>query len=77
MKSLYGWYGNLKNRFRKKKKSSYASTPKSDEEYNRERAENRARIDAILDKISKSGYAQLTKEEKEFLFKSSNKETNW
>ena len=26
-------------------------------------------IDAILDKISKSGYDTLTKEEKEFLFK--------
>ena len=27
------------------------------------------RVDAILDKISKSGYEKLTKEEKEFLFK--------
>jgi hypothetical protein len=27
------------------------------------------RIDLILDKISKSGYESLTKEEKEFLFK--------
>ena len=27
------------------------------------------RIDVILDKISKSGYDSLTKEEKEFLFK--------
>jgi ATPase subunit of ABC transporter with duplicated ATPase domains len=31
------------------------------------------RIDAILDKISKSGYDKLSKEEKEFLFKSSQK----
>lgn len=30
---------------------------------------NQEKIDAILDKISKSGYASLTKEEKEFLFK--------
>ena len=33
---------------------------------------NQAKIDAILDKISKSGYDTLTKEEKEFLFKQSN-----
>ncbi len=30
---------------------------------------NQARIDAILDKISKSGYDSLTKDEKDFLFK--------
>ncbi len=51
--------------------------PKTDEEFNRERAENRRRIDEILDKVSKSGYQNLTEEEKDFLFKSSNKETNW
>ena len=62
---------------RKPRKAAGSATPRTDEEYNRERAENRARIDAILDKISRSGYSQLTKEEKEFLFKSSNKETNW
>jgi len=31
---------------------------------------NQKRIDEILDKISKSGYETLTKEEKDFLFKS-------
>jgi membrane associated rhomboid family serine protease len=31
------------------------------------------RVDAILDKIAKSGYNSLTKEEKDFLFKFSNK----
>ena len=35
--------------------------------------EAEARTDAILDKISKSGYDNLTKEEKEFLFNVSNK----
>jgi len=35
--------------------------------------EDQAKTDAILDKISKSGYDNLTKEEKEFLFKLSNK----
>ncbi len=33
-------------------------------------SENQKKIDAILDKISKSGYESLTKEEKELLFKS-------
>jgi len=30
---------------------------------------NQEKIDEILDKISQSGYASLTKEEKEFLFR--------
>jgi membrane associated rhomboid family serine protease len=47
--------------------------PITDEEYNRKRAASQAEIDKILDKISKSGYASLTKTEKELLFKSSNK----
>jgi membrane associated rhomboid family serine protease len=50
-----------------------AERPLSDEEYNRRRAEEQKRIDDILDKISKYGYERLTKEEKEFLFKSSTK----
>lgn len=35
--------------------------------------ETQARLDAILDKISKAGYENLTKDEKAFLFKVSNK----
>jgi membrane associated rhomboid family serine protease len=37
------------------------------------KAEIQAKTNAILDKISKSGYENLSKEEKEFLFKLSNK----
>jgi len=44
---------------------------RSDEEYNRQKAEKERKMDAILDKISKSGYASLTPEEKEYLFKNS------
>jgi hypothetical protein len=33
---------------------------------------NQQEIDAILDKISKSGYDKLSREEKETLFKASN-----
>lgn len=46
---------------------------KSDEDYNQERNKLQKRVDEILDKISKSGYESLTKEEKEILFKSSDK----
>ena len=35
--------------------------------------DEQARIDAILDKISTSGYDALTAEEKEILFRASNK----
>ncbi|MCD4773533.1 MAG: rhomboid family intramembrane serine protease [Bacteroidales bacterium] len=45
----------------------------SDEEYNYRKKSNQNKIDSILDKISKSGYESLSKEEKELLFKMSNK----
>lgn len=42
---------------------------KSDEEYNYEKKVNQQKMDDILDKISKSGYESLSKEEKDILFK--------
>jgi len=50
-----------------------SSRPFSDEDYNLQKAEKQKRMDDILDKISKGGYDSLTKDEKEFLFKSSGK----
>ncbi len=47
--------------------------PVSDDDYNKMRVEKQKRIDSILDKISKNGYDSLTREEKDFLFKSGNK----
>ena len=41
----------------------------TDEEFNAEKKARQERIDRILDKISKVGYDQLTKEEKDFLFR--------
>ena len=80
--ALFGWlyvvamranvYNVLKSKpFQKKKsqQSSRGGRPMSDEEYNRRRAADQKRVDAILDKISRSGYDTLSKEEKEFLFK--------
>ena len=40
----------------------------TDEEYNERQRKNQEEIDAILDKIRKSGYDSLTKEEKQKLF---------
>ena len=43
----------------------------TDQEYNARQAKNQEEIDAILDKIRKSGYDSLTKEEKKKLFEQS------
>jgi membrane associated rhomboid family serine protease len=63
--------------FDKKKKSplkvTYNKRKVSDEEYNASKVVEQQVIDAILDKISRSGYDSLSKREKEILFKASNK----
>jgi hypothetical protein len=40
-------------------------------EYNAQKAERQKEVDRILDKITKSGYESLTKEEKKRLFEAS------
>lgn len=45
----------------------------SDEDYNKNKKASQEHIDKILDKISVSGYTSLSKQEKEDLFKFSNK----
>ena len=49
------------------------SRPKTDDEYNAERADRQKKIDGILDKIGRSGYESLSQSEKDFLFKHSQK----
>ena len=44
----------------------------TDQEYNARKGKNQEEIDAILDKIRRSGYDSLTKEEKKRLFDASN-----
>lgn len=61
---------------RKRKKHHFEniyvnSRPMTDEEYNARKKAKQKRIDEILDKISRSGYESLTKEEKEILFRNS------
>ena len=69
MDSIAGWFKNSPKKSKlktvHKKKSKVGGYTKSDfTEFNKQK-----QIDIILDKISKSGYESLTKEEKEFLFK--------
>lgn len=45
----------------------------TDEEYNMQRRRDEEEIDIILDKIKKSGYESLSKEEKERLFRAGNR----
>lgn len=77
-KIFYSFGNAIKSFFYTTKKSNLnveykREKPISDDEYNKMKAERQKRIDKILDKISKSGYQSLTKEEKEFLFKMGNK----
>ena len=48
------------------------SSKEDDREFNARKRQNQEEIDAILDKIRKSGYDSLTKEEKKMLFDASN-----
>lgn len=57
---------------RKKLKVAYKK-PKTDYEYNKAKTERQKAIDHILDKISKGGYDSLTREEKDILFRESQK----
>lgn len=57
---------------RKKLKVTHKK-PANEYEYNKLKAEHQALINSILEKISKGGYDSLTKEEKEILFRESQK----
>jgi Txe/YoeB family toxin of Txe-Axe toxin-antitoxin module len=52
---------------------TYKQPPRDDYEYNRQKNQNQDEINRILEKISKSGYQALSKEEKETLFKQGKK----
>lgn len=63
-------FSGIKNSFTPtpKVKVSYRK-PVDDLEYNRMKNQDKTRMNEILDKISKSGYDSLSKEEKEILFR--------
>ncbi len=54
-------------------KVTFKQPPRDDYEYNRQKNLQQKEINRILDKIAKSGYESLTKEEKELLFKQGKK----
>jgi membrane associated rhomboid family serine protease len=73
-KNIAGWFDRvadfLVTFFKPKPKLRVThSRKKTDEDYNLHKSQKQQKTDEILDKISKSGYDSLTKEEKEFLFK--------
>lgn len=62
-------YENHRQQSEQKNRSEYQDPRReSDEEFNLRQRKNQEEIDAILDKIRKSGYDSLTKEEKKKLF---------
>ena len=70
--TIFKSFKNLFNRKEKPLKTVYKSGNKPPKK-NINKTKNQQEIDAILDKIGKSGYDTLTKEEKEFLFKQGKK----
>ena len=68
------FFDNMKRKFDERQRSQHMKgeptghRPETDEEANIRRHRNQEEIDAILDKIRKSGYDSLTKEEKQKLF---------
>ena len=77
-----GFFENMKRNFEQRqaqkqqqKKANMKAEPggraESDMEYNARKKQNQEVIDRILDKIRKSGYDSLTKEEKQTLFEAS------
>ena len=77
--NLLGFFDNIKMpSFGKRAKykgfdttRSSSGRPMNDEEYSKKRAASQHEVDKILDKIARSGYASLTKAEKDLLFRSS------
>ena len=73
------FFDNMKRKFEERQRNSRMKAEptnpgrETDEEYNARQRQNQEEIDAILDKIRKSGYDSLTKEEKQKLFDQSKK----
>lgn len=67
----FTWKSRKKAKFSTSRPKS--GRPMNDEEYSKRKVAAQEEIDKILDKISRSGYSSLTKEEKQMLFNNSNK----
>ena len=67
------FFANMKRRYDQRQQNRMKTVQpdarrETDEEYNARKRKNQEEVDAILDKIRKSGYDSLTKEEKQKLF---------
>ena len=67
------FFERLRKGWERRKSQDKPVNEKTDWDYNADKKATEEEIDRILDKIRKNGYASLTKEEKQFLFESSNK----
>lgn len=74
------FFDNLRSKWEQRSRRSASAGPQrtsdgheSDWEYNARKQADQAEIDRILDKIRRSGYDSLTKEEKQTLFDQSNR----
>jgi membrane associated rhomboid family serine protease len=71
---LIAWFtGTMTKKEKRPLKTVYKSAKRNTSPKNETKSEEQARIDSILDKISKSGYETLTKEEKDYLFNAGKK----
>ncbi len=68
------WIDRLSNLFKPKSKlKTVHKRPKTDRQFNTEKSAQQKAVDLVLEKISKSGYESLSKEEKATLFSASKK----
>ncbi len=78
--AMMDWVANLVKPAKKKPfKKVYRTTQRTSSRSNKQEfnTDTQKKIDAILDKIAKSGYDSLTKAEKEFLFKAGEDMPSW
>lgn len=66
---LGNFFRSLFSKKKMKVEKGRKTPPKDDYEFNAQKVEKQQEIDRILDKISRSGYESLTKNEKDILFK--------
>ena len=71
---LTKWVNSLVNLFKPKSKlKTVHKRSKTDKQFNTEKSDRQKAVDLVLEKISKSGYESLSKEEKATLFSASKK----
>jgi membrane associated rhomboid family serine protease len=74
--AVFDFFADMPDRFRKRRQPHmvYKRMAKVGPRLNTPAREKQAQVDELLDKINRSGYESLTKEEKAFLFRASKEE---